>query len=327
MTKQKGLRGGSKLANLKYKLWFGERPKDTARKVQYTDMEHTRKISQTPTDTLKKLHNRETPPTRGTPAHFQQRAISREFKKRGIAEAETPEQMRHSHSSYEDWKKACEVKGASQLTKQANLELYHDVNGAVIGIWNHDNKEGNISSHANENTEATHMATMVELVESKNALGFKTMFEAKMHQKLDSVLEAYKSAIANSLFEEEEEEEEERTDPEGGNFPAAQGQDPLKSVSTEIPGQKKIVDQTQGKNVDKDEVPANASVAESNWLQGAVHPDRAGMFKGRSLSSLESQKAKLAKTEPHKRGSAAATKTSQLNFAIRAKEGHGFKKS
>ncbi len=324
MAKQKGLRGGSKLANLKYRLWFGEKPKDTARKVQYTDTGNTRKISQTSTDTLKKLAKRDISPTKGTPAHFQQRAISKEFKKRGIAEAETPEQMRHSHSSYEDWKKACEVKGASQLTKQANLELYHDVNGAVIGIWNHDNKEGNISSHANENTEATKMATMVELVESKDALGFKTMFEAKMHQKLDSVLEAYKSTIANSLFEEDEQ----NADPEGGNFPAAQGQDPLKTMNNEIPGQKKIVDQTQGKNVDKDEVPANASVAENkNWLQGAVHPDRAGMFKGRSLSSLESQKAKLTKSEPHKRGSAAATKTSQLNFAIRAKEGHGFKKS
>lgn len=68
---------------------------------------------------------------------------------------------------------------------------------------------------------------------------------------------------------------------------------------------------------------------EEKWIQGAVHPERKGMFKGRSKASLEKEKSALKKknAERKKRGEKVPekdrTRMSQLNFAIRAKSKGG----
>jgi hypothetical protein len=66
-------------------------------------------------------------------------------------------------------------------------------------------------------------------------------------------------------------------------------------------------------------------LVESQWLQGAVHKSREGMFDGWTLDDLESALSKLENNE-HKTHD-SVVRERQLEFAIRAKKGHGFHES
>jgi hypothetical protein len=66
-------------------------------------------------------------------------------------------------------------------------------------------------------------------------------------------------------------------------------------------------------------------MSEKNWLDGAVHEDRAGMFKDTSTKELEAELAHLKKMGPHKEGTPQFVKMRQVLFALRARKTHGFK--
>lgn len=68
-------------------------------------------------------------------------------------------------------------------------------------------------------------------------------------------------------------------------------------------------------------------VNEKNWIK--VDPSKKGMFDGWTEADLEAEKNKLkAKNDEHpgEVSDKDKEKMSQLNFALRAKKGHGFKK-
>jgi Protein of unknwon function (DUF3008) len=73
------------------------------------------------------------------------------------------------------------------------------------------------------------------------------------------------------------------------------------------------------------------SVKEEKWIK--VHKSREGMFKGKGEAELQSMKASLKKRNAAKKDKGEAvpekdkTKMAQLNFALRAKKGHGIHES
>ncbi len=157
----------------------------------------------------------------------------------------------------------------------------------------------------------------VEHAESKNAVAFKEAVETAIAEKVSSVLEECKIEVASRMFNEDggvpgvlPNVEKMPPPPKGAVMPGKDGDDT---------SEKTTADKDDDDNEEED------GVNESKWLQGAVHPSRKGMFKGVGVDQIRSRLAKLKKSGPHKKGSPKQVKQAELNFALRAKEGHGFK--
>lgn len=100
-------------------------------------------------------------------------------------------------------------------------------------------------------------------------------------------------------------------------------------------GQKKL-DKNHNNKLDKKDFEILRSkkdepVKEEKWIK--VHKSREGMFKGKGQAELQSMKAALKKRNAAKKEKGEAvpekdkTKMAQLNFALRAKKGHGIHES
>lgn len=62
------------------------------------------------------------------------------------------------------------------------------------------------------------------------------------------------------------------------------------------------------------------------FLQNAVNPEKAGMFHDVSIEHIKKELKHLKRTGPHHKGSKEFTRAHELLFALRAKQGHGFRK-
>ena len=159
----------------------------------------------------------------------------------------------------------------------------------------------------------------VEHAETKNASKFKEVFETVMAEKVSAVMEECKIEVAGRMFNED-----------GGLSGGVPHVDlmPPPSANTELPGKEEPKDEDDDSNDEDDDEDKGRAVTEGKdgkWLQNAVHPSKKGMFKGVGVESIKSRLAKLRKSGPHKKGSAKQVKQAELDFALRAKEGHGFR--